>query len=160
MSGRAKAPSATSSRKHKPQGLHRAVSPSSASRAAAIFGGSAIIEGHVMRIALAVGLCLVSLALAGSADAVEPSKAQPKTLGTPSDTAQAKSRPTAQSVREDYRARLNDNMVTIMAGSAQGTDTAIVQDIAAVLDDGEALRVVPMIGKGPAQTVKEVMLMR
>ena len=113
-----------------------------------------------MRIALAVGLCLVPLALAGSAGAVEPSKSQPKTLGTPSDTAQAKSRPTAQSVREDYRARLNDNTVTIMAGSAQGTDTAIVQDIAAVLDDGEALRVVPMIGKGPAQTLKDVMFMR
>jgi TRAP-type uncharacterized transport system substrate-binding protein len=113
-----------------------------------------------MRIALVVGLCLISFALAGSAGAVEPSKAQPKTLGTPSDTSQAKVRPTARGVREDYRARLNDNTVTIMAGGAHDTDASIVQDIAAVLDDGDALRVVPMVGKGPAQTLKDVMFMR
>ena len=66
----------------------------------------------------------------------------------------------AQDIRQRYRASLNDSTVTIMAGSAQGTDLAIVQDIAAVLDDGERLRVVPMVGKGPAQNLKDVLFMR
>ncbi len=104
-----------------------------------------------MRIALAVGLCLLGilpLIAVETADAKDSAKSH------------AKSRPSPTSVRESYRTRLNDNMVTIMAGSAQATDLAIVQDIAAALDDGEALRVVPMVGKGPAQSLKDVMFMR
>jgi len=66
----------------------------------------------------------------------------------------------AQNIRQNYRAQLNDNTVTIMAGATHGSDAAIVQDIAAVLDDGADLRVVPMIGKGPSQTVKDVLFMR
>jgi len=96
-----------------------------------------------MRIALATSLCLLGLLPPGAVDA-----------------AKAEDRPSAQSVRDSYRARLNDNTVTIMAGSAHATDLAIVQDIAAVLDDGERLRVVPMVGKGPAQNLKDVMFMR
>ena len=102
-----------------------------------------------MRIALAVGLCLLSLLPFA---AVETGAANAKDS--------AKSRPSPTSVRESYRTRLNNNMVTIMAGSAQATDLTIVQDIAAALDDGEALRVVPMVGQGPAQSLKDVMFMR
>ena len=47
-----------------------------------------------------------------------------------------------------------------MAGSASGTDLAIVQDIADVLDDGSALRVLPMVGKGPEQNIKDVLFLR
>jgi len=102
-----------------------------------------------MRIALAIGLCM----LGGVLGTLPLAAAE-------TDTAKTKARPSAQSVRETYRARLNDNTVTIMAGSAHATDLAIVQDIAAVLDDGERLRVVPMVGKGPAQNLKDVMFMR
>lgn len=66
----------------------------------------------------------------------------------------------AQSIRQRYRAQLNDNTVTIMAGGPEATDLAIVQDIAAVLDDGPNLRVVPMVGKGPVQNLKDVLFMR
>ena len=55
---------------------------------------------------------------------------------------------------------MNENVVTIMAGSPSGTDLAIVQDIAEVLDDGDALRVLPMVGKGPEQNIKDVMFLR
>ncbi|MEZ5829302.1 MAG: TAXI family TRAP transporter solute-binding subunit [Hyphomicrobiales bacterium] len=97
-----------------------------------------------MRIALVVGLCLLPLIAAETANAAD----------------QPKPKPSAQSIRESYRARLNENTVTIMAGSSQATDLAVVQDIAAVLDDGDALRVVPMIGKGPTQNLKDVLFMR
>ncbi len=111
-----------------------------------------------MRIALAFGLCLLS-GLLGTQPlaAAEPSA---NTVAKAKTAAVTQTSPSAQSIRENYRARLNDNTVTIMAGSGQGTDQAIVQDIAAVLDDGDALRVVPMGGKGPAQNLKDVMFMR
>jgi TRAP transporter TAXI family solute receptor len=96
-----------------------------------------------MRTALAIGLCLIGVV---SAAAVE--------------SANAEDRPSAQTVRDNYRAQLNDNTVTIMAGSAGGTDLAVVQDIADVLDDGDQLRVVPMVGKGPSQSLKDVLYMR
>ena len=102
-----------------------------------------------MHIALAIGLCLLGALPLAAVDA-----------DTTNAKDRAKGHPSANSIRQSYRARLNDHTVTIMAGSAHATDLAIVQDIAAALDDGEALRVVPMLGKGPAQSLKDVMFMR
>ena len=103
-----------------------------------------------MRIALAAGVCLCLIAVAAAAaprakDAVK------------SETNVAAA---AQNTRENLRARMNENVVTIMAGSPSGTDLAIVQDLAEVLDDGERLRVLPMVGKGPEQNIKDVMFLR
>ena len=101
-----------------------------------------------MRIALAFGVCLIAVAAAAAPrakDAVKP------------DTTQVAS---VQNTRDNFRARMNENVVTIMAGSASGTDLAIVQDLADVLDDGNALRVLPMVGKGPEQNIKDVMFLR
>ncbi len=112
-----------------------------------------------MRIALAIGLCLLG-SMAGALPLSAADTASRRTAPrsrTPPAARRARRRRTSATA---YRARLNDNTVTIMAGSGQGTDQAIVQDIAAVLDDGAALRVVPMGGKGPAQNLKDVMFMR
>ena len=98
-----------------------------------------------MRIALAVGLCLVACAAVAAPRAKDIAK--PDSVTTPQ-------------TRETIRARMNENVVTIMAGSASGTDLAIVQDIADVLDDGNALRVLPMVGKGPEQNIKDVLFLR
>jgi TRAP transporter TAXI family solute receptor len=95
-----------------------------------------------MRIALAVGLCLIACAAVAAPRAKDPGANSPP--------------PT----REAYRARINENVVTIMAGSPSGTDLAIVQDLAEVLDDGDNLRVLPMVGKGPEQNIKDVMFLR
>ena len=99
-----------------------------------------------MRIALAVGFCLIACAAVAAPRAKDAAK--------PDST--AATAPT----REALRARMNENVVTIMAGSASGTDLAIVQDIADVLDDGNALRVLPMVGKGPEQNIKDVLFLR
>ena len=98
-----------------------------------------------MRIALAVGLCLIACAAVAAPRAKDIAK--PDSVTTPQ-------------TREAIRARMNENVVTIMAGSASGTDLAIVQDIADVLDDGNALRVLPMVGKGPEQNIKDVLFLR
>ncbi|HUU66821.1 MAG TPA: TAXI family TRAP transporter solute-binding subunit [Methyloceanibacter sp.] len=114
-----------------------------------------------MRIALAFGVCLLG-GLAGTllAAAADTDTAKTTTAKAKIAEAIAQTESSAQRIRERYRAQLNDNTVTIMAGSGQGTDSAIVQDLAAVLDDGAALRVVPMGGKGPAHNLKDVMFMR
>jgi TRAP transporter TAXI family solute receptor len=99
----------------------------------------------VMRIALAVGLCLIACAAVAAPRAKDAAKPD---------------NPVTAQTRESFRARINENVVTIMAGSASGTDLAIVQDIADVLDDGTSLRILPMVGKGPEQNIKDVLFLR
>src|SRR4029450_9301701 len=108
----------------------------------------------VMRIALACGLCLLALTAAAAPRAKDEAKAETK------EKQLAKNQPSAASTRENYRARLNESVVTIMAGSASGTDLAIVQDIADVLNDSAQLRVLPIFGKGPEQNIKDVLFLR
>jgi TRAP transporter TAXI family solute receptor len=100
-----------------------------------------------MRIALAVGLCL----LAVTAVAAPRAKSEKPQFEKPLP---------AQSVRENYRSRLNENVVTIMAASPSETDLTIATDIAQVVDDGDNLRVLPIVGRGVGQNVKDVMFLR
>ena len=100
-----------------------------------------------MRIALAVGLCLIAFAAAAAP--------RGKT-----DKPQVENPAPSQNLRENYRSRLNENVVTIMAGSPSGTDLSIATDIAQVVDDGDNLRVLPIVGRGVAQNVKDVMFLR
>ena len=108
-----------------------------------------------MRIALTLGLCI----FAGSAASLLAAPATTTENAAVTQPA-AKKKPVGQGSREAIRSRMNENVVTIMAGSSSGTDLAIVQDIADVLDAGDELRVVPMVGKGPAQNVKDVVFLR
>jgi TRAP transporter TAXI family solute receptor len=99
-----------------------------------------------MRIALTLGLCLLACTAVAAPRAKDDAN---------SDAKAAK----ANTIRDNFRSRMNENVVTIMAGSPTGTDLAIVQDIAEVLN-GDGLRVVPMVGEGPAQNVKDVLFLR
>jgi len=102
-----------------------------------------------MRSALALGLCLIACAALAGPRAKGDGKAEvPEVI-------QAKSSP-----QDNYRWRLNENVVTIMAGRPDGTELSIAADIAAVLDEGDNLRILPMVGKGAAQNVKDVMFLR
>jgi len=97
-----------------------------------------------MRIALVFGLCLIAFAASAGP------RSQPVT-----DEAVA-----AERLGEIDRARLNENVVTIMAGAPGGTGLSIAYDLAEVLDDGNNLRVVPMIGKGVEQNVRDLLYLR
>jgi uncharacterized protein len=100
-----------------------------------------------MRIPLAVGLCLIAITAVAAPRAKDQVNAEGNVAA-------------GQNLRENFRARINENVVTIMAGSPSGTDLAIVQDLASVLDEGDKLRVLPMVGKGPEQNIKDVMFLR
>jgi len=69
----------------------------------------------------------------------------------------------ASSVADDARreeGQPNDAAVTIMSGTTFDGHATIVRDLAAMLHDSQSLRIVPMIGQGPAQTLKDVLYLR
>jgi uncharacterized protein len=105
-----------------------------------------------MRIALACGLCLIAVTAVAAPRGKDQTETQSK-----SEIAVATA---TQSARETFRSRMNENVVTIMAGSPSGTDLAIVQDLAEVLGDGDDLRVLPIVGKGPEQNIRDVLFLR
>jgi TRAP transporter TAXI family solute receptor len=53
--------------------------------------------------------------------------------------------------------KLNQNTVTVVSGNPNGTYLYLAYDMSAVLDDGNELRVLPIIGKGGYQNVMDVL---
>ena len=58
------------------------------------------------------------------------------------------------------RERANENTVTIISGNPNGSYLYLAYDMSAVLDDGDNLRVMPVIGKGGYQNVKDILLLK
>lgn len=99
--------------------------------------------GTACLIALAIGLAPIS------------ALAQEAKRGQPVRPAAAKSAP-QQSLTE----RLNQNTVTIITGNPNGTYLYFAYDMSAVLDNGDELRVLPVVGKGAFQNVKDILHLR
>ena len=57
-------------------------------------------------------------------------------------------------------AKANAGTVGIISGGVDGTYVRIAADLAAVLDDGQTLRVLPVIGKGSLQNVADILYLR
>jgi len=57
-------------------------------------------------------------------------------------------------------ARANAGTVGVISGGIDGTYARIAADLAAVLDDGETLRVLPMLGKGSLQNIADILALR
>ena len=56
--------------------------------------------------------------------------------------------------------RLNANTLTIVSGNVNAAWLTVAYDLSAVLDDGDNLRILPMIGKGGVQNLKDVRLLK
>jgi TRAP transporter TAXI family solute receptor len=56
--------------------------------------------------------------------------------------------------------RVNANTVTIVSGNPDGTYLPIALDLSAVLDDGEEFRVIPLVGKGGGQNIRDVRFLK
>ena len=56
--------------------------------------------------------------------------------------------------------RLNANTIAIISGNLNATYVAIAYDLSAVLDDGDDFRVLPVIGKGGGQNIKDVRFLK
>ena len=98
--------------------------------------------------------CNVGLALAvliASASALAPARAQD--LGKRAPVPRT---PAHQALTD----RLNQNTVTVISGNPNGTYLFFAYDMSAVLDDGEELRVLPVVGKGAFQNVRDILHLR
>jgi uncharacterized protein len=56
--------------------------------------------------------------------------------------------------------RVNANTVTIVSSSPDGTYLSIAHDLSAVLDVGEEFRVLPLVGKGGGQNIRDVRFLK
>src|SRR3979490_1324833 len=55
---------------------------------------------------------------------------------------------------------LNANTVTLISGTIGGTYVQFGADLASVLDDGNKLRVLPIVGRGSVQSVAAILFLR
>src|SRR5947209_6930262 len=60
----------------------------------------------------------------------------------------------------DTADRLNANTVTIMTGTIAGTYVQFGADLASALDNGDQLRVLPIIGRGSVQGVADILFLK
>ena len=65
--------------------------------------------------------------------------------------------PRRPAARQLLTEKLNQNTVTVISGNPNGTYLYLAYDMSAVLDDGNDLRVLPIIGKGGYQNVMDVL---
>ena len=79
--------------------------------------------------------------------------AAPAVFGGPLGSAAAES-------YEQRRERVNQGTIAIVSGGVNGTYVRIASDLAAVLDDGETLRVLPVLGKGSVQNIVDLLYLK
>jgi TRAP transporter TAXI family solute receptor len=73
--------------------------------------------------------------------------------------AQTQPTPIAQTLSA-MAARANAGTVGVISGGVDGTYIRFAADLAAVLDDGDELRVIPVVGKGSIQNIRDIVLLR
>lgn len=56
--------------------------------------------------------------------------------------------------------RINANTIAIISGNPNATYMTIAYDMSAVLDDGDEFRILPVIGKGGGQNIKDVRFLK
>jgi TRAP transporter TAXI family solute receptor len=61
---------------------------------------------------------------------------------------------------ELLRNRVNQNTVAIMSGGVNSSYIRIASDLAAVLDKGEQLRILPFVGRGSVQNINDLLYLR
>jgi len=65
----------------------------------------------------------------------------------------------APRLEEQWKARLNANTVSIVAGSPEETYLDITHDLAVLLND-DNLRILPIVGMGGAQNIRDVLYLK
>jgi TRAP-type uncharacterized transport system substrate-binding protein len=56
--------------------------------------------------------------------------------------------------------RINNNTVSIIAGELGSTDLAVAHELSLVLDDGDNLRIMPMVGAGGSRNIRDLRFMK
>lgn len=66
----------------------------------------------------------------------------------------------AQEGEEAISARVNGGTVGLVSGGITGTYIQIAADLASVLDEGDDLRILPMVGRGSVQNVTDILYLK
>jgi TRAP transporter TAXI family solute receptor len=66
----------------------------------------------------------------------------------------------ATASHEQLRDRANSNTIGIISGGVDGTYVRIAADLAAVIDRGDQLRILPLLGKGSLQNIGDIIFLR
>jgi TRAP-type uncharacterized transport system substrate-binding protein len=64
------------------------------------------------------------------------------------------------SLLDQIRQQTNENVTTIISGNPNGSYLRIAYDIAAVVDNGSRLRVLPIVGKGAVQNIRDILFLK
>jgi TRAP transporter TAXI family solute receptor len=94
-------------------------------------------------------VCLFLAVFGAAALAAEPAHAQHSGPPMPN-------KPQLGSLGE----RINSNTIAIVSGNPNATYLTIAYDMSAVLDDGDEFRILPVIGKGGGQNIKDVRFLK
>jgi TRAP transporter TAXI family solute receptor len=108
--------------------------------------------------AMRQSIVLVAFVLVGAAATLTGLPAWAQTTGVQNQkqvVQRSAARP--QTSWEALRERTNQNVVTVISGNTNGTYLYFAYDLSAVLDNGDDLRVLPIIGKGGYQNVKDIL---
>ena len=76
-----------------------------------------------------------------------------------SASAERRRKPERPSV-ESIGSSINSNTVSVVSGNLNGTYISIGYDLSAVLDDGDNLRILPVVGKGGGQNIRDVRFLK
>jgi TRAP-type uncharacterized transport system substrate-binding protein len=64
------------------------------------------------------------------------------------------------SLLDQIRQQTNENVTTIISGNPNGSYLRIAYDIAAVVDEGDKLRVLPIVGMGAVQNIRDTLFLK
>jgi TRAP transporter TAXI family solute receptor len=67
---------------------------------------------------------------------------------------------TSERASTDLGERLNKHTLVIVSGGLESTNLAITHQLSAVLDDGDDLRILPMVGAGGGRNIRDVRFMK
>lgn len=82
------------------------------------------------------------------------------TLGVSPALAQGFPASTGSRTLDLERVKANENVVSIISGNPNGGYLTIAHDIAAVVDDGDDVRVLPIVGKGAVGNMRDVLFLK
>jgi TRAP transporter TAXI family solute receptor len=103
---------------------------------------------HVLRMALAAIMTICAFAARAEPTEYDPAKV--------SDSLKA----ILQFGSSSTKQALNANTVTLITGTIGGTYVQFGADLASVLDDGNKIRVLPIVGRGSVQSVADILFLQ
>src|SRR6185437_5552167 len=106
-----------------------------------------------MRHLFGMALLAMTMACGSAARAAEPAEYDPAKV---SDSLKA----IFQFGSVATKQALNQNTVTLISGTIGGTYVQFGADLASVLDDGNKLRVLPIVGRGSVQSVADILFLQ